>query len=72
MAAGSRIIFEFADASGDSIFFTYNYGDDDASTSAVKNAMNTIIANGDIFTHVPVAIKGAKAVITSEVNFDLS
>ena len=72
MAAGTKLVFSFGNASGNTVNYNYNYGDDDASTASVKNAMNTMITNGDIFRNAPVTIKGAKAVITSEVEFDLS
>ena len=72
MAAGTNLILEFADAASNSVFFFFPFADDEASTSSIKNAMNTIIANGSIFLNPPVSIKSAKAVITSETEFDLS
>ena len=72
MASGTILLFEFADASNNSIFFSFNYGNDDADVHDIKNAINTIIDNGSVFTNPPVAIKSAKAVITSDYEFDLS
>ena len=72
MATGTKIVFSFGNASGNTVNYSYNYGDDDAATSDVKNAMNAIIANGSIFRNVPTTIKGAKAVTTTESEFDLS
>ena len=72
MSAGTKIVFEFGDASGNSLFYTYNFGDDEASISDIKNAMNSFISNGSIFQNVPVSIKSAKVVITSESDFDLT
>ena len=72
MAAGTKIVFSFGNASGNTINYSYNYGDASTSASDVKTAMNTMITNGVIFRNVPVSIKGAKAVVTSETEFDLS
>lgn len=72
MAAGTKIVLSFYNASGATVNLSYNYGDSEALASDVKTAMNTIIANGSIFRNVPVSIKSAKAVITSESEWDLS
>lgn len=72
MASGTKIVFSFGNASGNTINYSYNYGNDDASSASVKNAMNTMISNGSIFKRVPVSIKSAKSVITTESAFDLS
>lgn len=72
MAAGTKIVLSFYNSEGSTTSFSYNYGDESASTSSVKTAMQTMIANKEIFSSQPVAIKGAKAVITTETEFDLS
>jgi hypothetical protein len=72
MASGTKIVFSFGNANGNTINYSYNYGDDDATTAHVKAAMNSMITNGVIFKNVPATIKGAKAVITTESEFDLS
>ena len=72
MAAGTKIVFGFYNTTGNSMNLSYNYGDDEATTAHVKTAMNTIIANKEIFRNQPAAIKDAKAVITTEAEFDLS
>ena len=72
MAAGTKIVFSFGNASGNTVNYSYNYGNASAPASDVKTAMQTMIANGVIFSNVPVSIKGAKAVVTSETEFDLS
>ena len=72
MAAGTKIVFIFGNASGNTVNFSYNYGDEEATVSSIKNAMNTMITNGAIFRNVPVIIKGAKAIVTRETEFDLS
>ena len=72
MAAGTTLVLEFADANGNSVFFSYNYANSEVLASDVKNLMNTMIANGSIFKNPPVSIKSAKAVRTSETEFDLT
>lgn len=72
MSAGTKIVLSFGNASGNTVNYSYNYGNANAAVSDVKSAMNTMIANGAIFKNVPVSIKGAKAVVTTESEFDLS
>lgn len=72
MASGTKIVFEFYNEAGGAMSLSYNYGDDDATTAHVKAAMNTIITNKAIFKNQPTSIRGAKAVITTESEFDLS
>lgn len=72
MANLTNLVFEFADANAQSIFFVFPYGDDDADVIKIKNAMNAFIANGSIFKKPPVAIKSAKAVTSYDWEFDLS
>ena len=71
MAEGTKLILRFGTMSGEKNF-TYNYGDDDASASTIKNAMNTMIQNGSIYRYPPLSIISAKCVITTETEFDLS
>lgn len=71
MAAGTKIVFSFGNASGNTVNYSYNYGNSEAEASDVKTAMNTMIANGEIFKNVPVSIKGAKAVVTTEKEFKI-
>ena len=59
-------------AVGNMVNYSYNYGDAEATKTAIKSAMNTMITNGDIFRNVPVSIQGAKAVVTTETEFNLS
>lgn len=72
MSAGTKLVFSFGNALGNTINYSYNYGNANAATSDIKAAMNTMITNGAIFKNVPVSIKGAKAVVTTETEFDLS
>ncbi|MBR0070178.1 MAG: DUF2922 family protein [Synergistaceae bacterium] len=72
MASGTKIVFSFGNAVGNTVNYSYNYGDEEASVTSVRNAMNTMITNGAIFKNVPVSIKGAKAVVTTETEFNLN
>ncbi|MBQ3395597.1 MAG: DUF2922 domain-containing protein [Synergistaceae bacterium] len=72
MSAGTKLVLSFENAAGNTVNYSYNYGDADATSAAVRNAMNTMITNGAIFKNVPVSIKGAKAVVTTETEFNLS
>ena len=72
MAAGTMLVLEFADAGGNSLFFSFPYGNSEATSLSVKNAMNSFIDNGSIFIKPPVSIRSAKAVTTTESKFDLS
>lgn len=71
MAAGTKMLLKFGTASGEKTF-TYNYGNREALASDVKQAMQTMIANGEIFKYPPLTIVSAKAQVTSETEFDLS
>ena len=71
MATTAKLILNFADANDNDIFFVYDYAYGEVSSSTVKQAMNTIIANGSIFLSVPVSIKTAKIVASEETEFDL-
>lgn len=71
MAAGTKLILRFGTTSGEKNF-TYNYGNDEATTSSIKAAMNAIIANGSIFKYVPLTIISATSQVTTERQFDLS
>ncbi len=72
MASGTKIIFDFLNASGNTVSLSYNYGDEEATTSSITTAMNTIITNNAIFKNPPASIKGARAVVTTETEFNLS
>lgn len=71
MASGTKLVLQFVDDSGDTVSFSYAYGNDDVATATVTNAMNTMITNNAIFKRKPTAIKGAKVVITSETVLNL-
>lgn len=72
MAAGTKIIFEFKNASGNIVRHSYNYGDAETTASAVRAYMNAAIANNSIFTNPPTTISRAYAQVTTETVFDLS
>lgn len=71
MAAGTKIILRFGTSSGEKNF-TYNYGNSEALASDVKTAMQTMIANKEIFRYQPMTIISAKVQVTSESEYDLS
>lgn len=71
MAAGTKLVLTFTTSAGRTTTHTYNYADPGATTSAVKTLCNTIITNGSIYENVPVAVKSAKTVTTSENEYDL-
>lgn len=72
MAAGTKIIFEFKNAAGNTVRHSYNYGDAETTASTVKAYMNAAITNNAIFVNPPTAISKAYAVVTTETEFDLS
>lgn len=71
MASGTKIVLRFGTTSGEKNF-TYNYGDDDATSANIKAAMSAFIANGQIFKYRPMTAISAKYVITTEGEFDIS
>ncbi len=72
MAAGTKLVLAFANIEGNNVSMSYNYASDTAETADVKALVNGIIANGSIFSNVPVTAKSAKTVTTSEREYDLS
>ena len=62
----------FAGSNGAEHSMTYNYADAEAPVSDIKALVNGIVANGSIFTNVPVTAKGAKIVTTTETEVSLS
>ena len=70
--ASSRIVMVFADANGANVTFSYSYAKSNPSTSSIKNLVNGLITNGDIFVHPPVSAKSAKIVTTNANAIDLS
>lgn len=71
MASGTKIVFRFGTTSGEKNF-SYNYGDDDASSANIKAAMQAMITNGQIFKYPPLTAISAKYVITTEGEYDIS
>ncbi len=63
----------FKDAEDKDIVFWFNYGKPASTTAKIKDLMNTIIENGDIFNHVPVESKSASFInITNGGYYDLT
>ena len=72
MSSGTKIVFTALDGEGKSRSFSYRYADEEVSSSDVRTAAAAILTNGSIFTYVPVSMKSAKTVTTTEVEYDLS
>ncbi len=67
-----KLVLEFGDAQGKSIFMVYDYAADTAEADDIKELMNTIIANGDIFSDIPVTKKSAKIIAVYEYEKNIS
>ena len=72
MATTTKIVLDFAKANGSTCTQTYEHARQDVSNANIKSLMQGIVANGAIFTNVPVAIKAAKIVTTDTTDVDLS
>ena len=72
MASGTRLELLFNDSNNESISFVFPYAKSGATLSNIRNLINTIIANGDIFNKVPVTAVNAKTVTTSQNVYDLT
>lgn len=70
MAAGTKLILRFGTTSGEKNF-TYNYGNASATVHDVRNAMQTMIDNNDIFQYPPLTMISAKVQVTTESDFNL-
>lgn len=70
MAAGTKLILRFGTTSGEKNF-TYNYGNASATVQDVRNAMQTMIDNHDIFQYPPLTMISAKVQVTTESEFNL-
>ena len=72
MAAGTTLVLTFIDDIGAERDFIFRYAKPAATAANIRLAAQTIIANGSIFTHVPVTAKSAKLVTTTETDVDIS
>ena len=72
MASGSKLVITFLDAEGASRSFSFSYATPSAAPARIKSAAEAIVANGSIFRHVPVSVKSAKMVVTTENEIDIS
>lgn len=68
----NRLVLEFYDSNRGTITMTYNHADEDVTTANVRALVNAIITNGSIFQSVPVSVKSAKLVVSTESEFQLS
>ena len=67
----SKLVMEFTGSTGKTVKNSYNYVDEEVEGATVKSVMQGIIANGDIFENVPIAIKSAAVVTTDTTLIDL-
>ncbi len=72
MAAGTKLVITFLDTTGTERIFSFRYAKMNATDAQVKTLVQTIIANGSIFTHVPVKAKSAILATTTETTMDIS
>ena len=72
LADGTKLVLGFKNEYDDDIFFSFPYAKPSATISNIKNLMNVIIANGDIFKDRPVSMLSAKTITTTETAYDLS
>lgn len=72
MSAGTKIVFSLRNANGNIMNMSYKYGNTEATAQSVRNALEAFISEGSIFRNVPVTWVGAKTVVTTESEFDLS
>lgn len=72
MADGTRLVLGFLNSEEKEIVFTFPYAKPSVTLANIKNLMNVIIANGDIFEDRPVTMASAKTITTSETAYDLS
>ena len=72
MAAGSKIVIQYATTGGENVNHTWNYANPAVSNAAVQALTQTTIASAEIFDKVPVLAKSAKIVTTTESEIDLN
>lgn len=63
----------FLNAGGDDIIKNVPYVDDEEMTDAtVKAFTDAVVANGSIFTDVPISAKSASIITTTETEYDIT
>lgn len=72
MAAGTTLVITFVDGNSKERNFSFKYAKPAVTDAQAKTLVQTIIANGSIFTHIPVTAKSAKLVTTTETAMDIS
>lgn len=72
MADSRKLVCTFKDSDGAEFNMSFNYASSEMAANSVKALMNGIVANGSIFEKTPVSAKGAKVVVTSESDIDIS
>ena len=71
MAEGTRLQLTFDTMSG-SKTWSFNYAKPSASVDVIKAVGQAMVTNGSIFENVPISLRSAKTVTTSENVYDLS
>lgn len=71
MASGTKLVLEFLGADGKTKQFSFAEAKSTATATQVKNLMEKMIDNTDVYANELVSIKGAKTVTTSESVYDL-
>ena len=72
MAAGTKLVLTFLDSIGAKRDFTFKYARANATAAHIKTLAQTIIANGSIFTNIPVTARKAVLETTTETDVDIS
>lgn len=71
MAAGSSLKITYNTADGTTIH-TWKYANAEATQTNVQSLVTTTIANGSLFQRVPLSVKEAKMVVTTETSIAVS
>ena len=72
MAIGTKLVITFIDDIGASRNYSFNYAKANATAANIKLLAQTMIANGSIFTHIPVTASSATLVTTTETDVDIN
>lgn len=68
----TKLVLKFADAESKEISHSFSNADKNAQPTNVKALANGMVANGDIYTRVPVTVKSASIVTTTTTPIDIS
>ena len=62
----------FNGVSGNKVSFNFPFADSSASATQVKNLMQLIVANGDIYSEIPQSPSKAEFVVNTVTPIDIS